>query len=68
MAHQEELEIEISPSGEVQVQVKGIPGPACLEYVEVFRTLLGEVTEQQPTSEYYEAETRASAAQEVRWR
>jgi hypothetical protein len=57
MARQEELEIEIDPIGQVQVHVKGAGGKRCLEYVEVFRALLGPVTEETLTSEYYEGET-----------
>lgn len=57
MARQEELEIEIDPVGQVQVHVKGTKGKRCLDYVEIFRELLGPVTEETLTSEYYEAET-----------
>lgn len=57
MAQQEELEIEIDPSGQVQVHVRGTKGKRCLDYVEVFRALLGPVTEETLTAEYYEAET-----------
>jgi len=54
---QEELEIEIDPIGQVQIHVKGAKGKRCLDYVEVFRALLGPVTEETLTGEYYEAET-----------
>ena len=57
MAQQEELEIEIDPIGQVQVHVKGAKGKRCLDYVEVFRALLGPVTEETLTAEYYEAES-----------
>ena len=65
MARQEELQIEISPSGEVRVEVKGAPGRRCLDYVELFRAWLGPVTEQHSTAELYEADTRVEARQTV---
>jgi len=52
----EELEIEIDAAGQVRVHVKGMPGKGCLEYMEVFRRLLGPVSDGRPTDEYYEAE------------
>jgi hypothetical protein len=63
MARQEELEIEISPTGELKVEVKGAGGKRCLEYVELFRSWLGPVEEQRLTPEYYEAEIPAQARQ-----
>jgi hypothetical protein len=68
MARQEELEIEIDPNGQVRVHVKGAGGERCLEYVEVFRRLLGPVTDEKLTPEYYEAETRVQAHVEQRSR
>ena len=57
MTGSEELEIEIDETGKVKVHVRGLPGKACLNYVEVFRTLLsGSVKDQELTPEYYEAE------------
>ena len=51
----EEIDIEIDAQGGVRVHVKGKPGKACLEYVEIFQKALGEVKEQQLTSEYYQS-------------
>lgn len=67
MARQEELEIEIGPAGQVQVHVRGAGGKRCLDYVETFRALLGPVTEETLTSEYYETET-VTQAQRVQGR
>ena len=50
----EELEIHISPEGQVTLDVKGRKGKACLETVDAFKKLLGPVKEQKLTSEYYE--------------
>lgn len=66
MARQEELEIEIDPVGQVQVHVKGSKGKRCLDYVEIFRELLGPVTEQTLTDEYYEAENVIVQGHELR--
>ncbi|HEU4754851.1 MAG TPA: DUF2997 domain-containing protein [Armatimonadota bacterium] len=63
MGGQEELEIEIGPAGEVRVHVKGSAGPSCLEYLEIFREVLGPVTEQRLTPEFYQAETHVQVQQ-----
>jgi Protein of unknown function (DUF2997) len=65
MARQEELVIEISPAGELRVEVKGAGGKRCLDYLEVFQRLLGPVREQHLTPEYYEAEMQAQAQQKL---
>jgi len=70
MAKQEELEIEIDATGRVQVQVKGMPGKRCLDYVKIFQDLLGPVTDQRPTEEFYQeiVETQhVGNKQSVRW-
>lgn len=56
MAQRHELEIEIGADGSVKVHVKGAKGRKCLDYVKLFAAM-GEVTEQELTSEYYEPET-----------
>ncbi len=71
MAQQEELEIEIDPNGQVQVHVKGTKGKRCLDYVEVFRALLGPVMEETLTAEYYETETTVAQGHQIhghQWR
>lgn len=54
MTEKQELEIEISPNGETKIHIKGIKGKRCLEYVDFFKKLLGEVKQLKHTSEYYE--------------
>lgn len=54
MAEKQELEIEIDKEGETKVHVKGIKGKGCMQFVEVFKKILGEVKELKKTSEYYE--------------
>lgn len=56
MAQRHELEIEIGTDGSVQVHVKGAKGKKCLDYVQLFAAM-GEVRDQELTSEYYEPET-----------
>ena len=51
---QREFEILISPTGEVELQVKGYKGKTCLEAMRLFETIVGELKSQTHTSEYYE--------------
>lgn len=67
MAKQEELEIEISPEGQVRVEVRGA-GKKCLEYVDLFEAFLGPVQDQHLTPEYYEPEGQIRVHQKVRRR
>jgi hypothetical protein len=54
MAQRKELEITISPTGEVSVQVKCIPGQACVEETEFLEAALGNnIKDRQLTSDYY---------------
>ena len=64
---QHELEIEINVNGEVKVNVKGVKGKACLEYAEWMAQIVGQIKDQQLTSEYYEPEikTRIDLHQEL---
>ncbi len=55
---QHELEITISKTGEVTVHVKGAKGKACLEYAKWLAETVGQVKQQQMTSEFYEPETK----------
>ena len=55
MAQRKELEITISPTGEVSVQVKCIPGQSCIEETKFLEDALGnQVTDRQLTAEYYQ--------------
>jgi TusA-related sulfurtransferase len=56
MARGEELEIEIDATGQVRVLTKGIKGKKCLDYVEIFRQLLGRVEDQELTPEFNQVE------------
>lgn len=51
----QELEITISPSGEVSFTVKGVKGGACLDETKFLEDALGNaVLDRQHTSEFYE--------------
>jgi hypothetical protein len=51
---QEELEIEISPSGKVTVRTKGIKGPACMDYADLLAQIIGREEHREKTAEYYQ--------------
>ena len=57
---QHEVEIEITPTGDVKVHIKGAKGKACLEYAEWLTEIIGKVKDQALTSEYYDPEVKAS--------
>jgi hypothetical protein len=67
MAARHQLEIEISPSGDVQVRVKGAQGKQCLKYVELLASV-GKVKDQQLTSDYYEPEPVVQITDETKTR
>ena len=54
MAEKQEMEIEITSEGETKVHVKGIKGKGCMQFVDVFKKILGEVKNIKKTSEFYE--------------
>jgi len=55
-----EIEIEISKTGEVRAHIKGAKGKACLAYAELLEKIVGQMSDKELTSEYYEpdSETR----------
>jgi len=53
----QDIEIVISPKGEVTFQVKGVKGGSCIDETKFLEAALGgdaAVVDQQKTSEYYE--------------
>jgi len=51
----QEIEIAISPAGEVSFTVKGIKGASCIEETKFLEQALGgEILVREPTQEYYE--------------
>ncbi len=52
----QDIEITISPTGEVTFTVKGVKGSSCLSETEFLEKALGGgVLDREKTSEYYEA-------------
>ena len=51
----QEIEISISPTGEVAFTVKGIKGASCIDETKFLEQALGgEIQVREPTAEYYE--------------
>ena len=61
MTRHDELEIEIDATGQVRVLTQGVKGKRCLDYVELFRQLLGPVESQELTPEYNQVEVQEAA-------
>ena len=51
---QPEFEIEIRPSGEVKVRIKGVSGQPCMSYADMLAEIVGQEKSRERTSEYYE--------------
>ena len=49
-----EYEITIQPDGQVNLHVRGYKGKGCLEAVQMFEQIVGELKSRQATSEFYE--------------
>ena len=56
MAVKRELQIEITPDGEVKITVKGTAGSECLELTKALEQELGVVVDRQMTSEFFQPE------------
>lgn len=65
---QEELEISISPNGQVTVRTIGIKGARCLDAAEFIARLVGQEESRTLTHEYYEAGQSVQQQSEVRHR
>lgn len=63
-----ELEVTVTPSGEVKVEVRGAKGKACMQYVELFEERVGRVKRKQVTSEFYEPERKTGLVDRERVR
>jgi len=51
----QEIEISISPTGEVSFTAKGIKGASCIDETKFLEQALGgEILVREPTAEYYE--------------
>jgi hypothetical protein len=54
MSEKQELEIAISPEGEVTINVQGAKGSSCLDITRDIEEALGVVTEREKKSSFYE--------------
>lgn len=61
----EELEIEISPTGQVVVRTIGIKGTRCIDAAEFIAKIVGREESRVLTSEYYEAEQHVDRHQSI---
>jgi hypothetical protein len=53
MAERHDLNIMITKNGKVEIEVKGINGPLCVDITKDLEEELGEVLNREKTSEYY---------------
>jgi hypothetical protein len=51
-----EFEIVVAPEGQVELKVSGYQGKRCLEAMELFRQIVGELQSHEPTHEFYAPE------------
>jgi hypothetical protein len=51
---QREFDITIGANGQVQVHVQGYQGKGCLDAIQIFEQIVGQVTDRRETHEFYE--------------
>lgn len=67
MAEKKELEITISPDGEVQVRVKCVKGQSCVDETRFLEEALGDtIASRELTDEYYEQPAGVDHTQKAR--
>jgi hypothetical protein len=49
-----EIEVSISPAGEVRLETRGLKGEACLAETEALEKGLGQLRAREKTGEYYQ--------------
>jgi hypothetical protein len=64
MAEKQEIEVFISEDGEVKFHIKGIKGAKCADVAKDMAKELGNLTELNYTSEYYEKEQTTNKTQQ----
>ena len=52
-----EFDIAIAPDGQVQIHIRGVKGPGCLEYAKLFEKIIGTTVARELTEEYYQPPT-----------
>jgi hypothetical protein len=58
------IEITVSPTGQTKIETKGFQGASCRQASEALERALGVKVSDQPTSEFYTAQTQAERIQE----
>jgi hypothetical protein len=58
MADKLQLDIEITPEGEVRIKTHGLKGNDCLEETEGLEKALGKVASREKTSEFFQQSTK----------
>ena len=62
MADQLEIQVTISPSGEVTLETRGLKGTACLAETKGLEEKLGRVTARTKTAEYWQQTATTSVS------
>jgi hypothetical protein len=65
MADKQEIEILISEDGHVKYHIKGIKGKKCVDIAKAALSPLGQLTDTEYTSEYYEQEQKNQNQQKL---
>jgi hypothetical protein len=60
MAEKAEIEVVISPDGEVRLETRGLRGQACVAETKDLLPALGRVLHREKTREYYQQDRTAS--------
>lgn len=64
----QELDIEISPTGQVTIHPKGIKGKECTHWAELLAQIVGKEESRIMTSEFYETHEQREQHQDVKQR
>jgi acylphosphatase len=60
-----DLVITIDPDGNVKIEVEGVAGKDCMDFTAWLEAELGDVTDRQFTSSYYQEEEEAETTVDV---
>ncbi|MFL5270517.1 MAG: DUF2997 domain-containing protein [Anaeromyxobacteraceae bacterium] len=66
MADKIEIEVTLSPEGEVRLVTHGLKGQSCVAETEVLEKALGAVTKRERTSEFYQQATAVRSGVKTR--
>jgi hypothetical protein len=62
MVMKREMVIQIAPDGSISLEVKGVKGGECLDFSKLLEEALGEVTQREKTSEFYQEAPRGEVS------